>query len=976
MNSDRLSELPYFMERFQEIVREVPHLPFFADAQHPEGVSRAETDERSARVYAWLKQRGVGREDMVMICLPRGVEIPIAIVGVWKAGAACTVAEDDLPAERIAFIRADCGCKLVIDADHWPEIMKTPPLSGFARADDHDVAFALYTSGSTGTPKGVLQEYGCIRMYRINGEPPTEDPEKAYNDTQIPPFHSVVGFNNVFKDTQSYECRHILPYEIAKDPEQLNRYFAEHNISHTFMPTSALRIIGRDLSPSLRFVAIGGEGANGLYLDGVTLENGYSMSELCYPLCRFVIDRPYPLCPVGKPASDVLKVCLLDAEGREVPDGEEGEICFENPFFRGYINRPEETREALRGGLFHSGDLGKWDENGNLLVTGRAGDMLKIGGNRVEPAEIEAAFMKVTGQSWCAVKGFTAGTRTQLCLYYRGESKLDVRSVREQLRAYLPDYMIPAVFRRVETVPMLPNGKTDKAALPAPDFNENRPAYAPPVTPEETALCRAFEAAFALEPIGLDDDFFDLGGDSLTAMAVIAETELTGLAVSDIFEDRTPRHIAAALSQRFGGEETDLAAAEARERGKVHPLSLHQIGILTLADAYNHPGLWSFDPSVDAQRLCDAVNRAFANRSALSMVVEEDAELGPVLRYDPSKTPRLEVQRLTEKEFLSQKETMVKPFVIHGVPLVHGGIYETERRVYLFLDVFHMIMDGSAMQLLYDDILRAYRGEALEQDTFCIHLSRTERERATERYQKALEDSRKILEDEAWRNEFAPDRYDEAEGMVFTPCRRMITPAEAAALSTRLKTSINFLGIALMLLAGTKLDGEGRMLCNWVFHNRTDKVRRSAFGLVFEMATIAVDVRYDSSVADFFTRLKACWADCAANISAVGDSVGTSPRGAGTMSVVYQAGGIAGEGGLAALGAKQEEIGWAVGNGDVCTTLFLNETPEVIAPMLMISSRRYSPKRQEEIIDTLGEVIDRLVALTDPEETTVGELLG
>ena len=94
------------------------------------------------------------------------------------------------------------------------------------------------------------------------------------------------------------------------------------------------------------------------------------------------------------------------------------------------------------------------------------------------------------------------------------------------------------------------------------------------------------------------------------------------------------------------------------------------------------------------------------------------------------------------------------------------------------------------------------------------------------------------------------------------------------------------------------------------------------------------------------------------------------------MSVVYQAGGIAGEGGLAALGAKQEEIGWTVGNGDVCTTLFLNETPEVIAPLLMISSRRYSPKRQEEIIDTLGEVIDRLLALEDPEKTTLGELLG
>jgi len=383
MNLSKPSAFPYFMERFQEIVREVPQLPIFADEQHPEGVTRAEVDERSARVYAWLKKRGIGREDMVMICLPRGADLPIAAIGVWKAGAACTLAEDNLPAERIAFIRADCGSKLVIDADLWPEIMQTEPLSGYVQADDHDAAFALYTSGSTGEPKGVLQEYGCIRMYRVNGEPPTVSPDKAYNEALIPPMHSLAGILNVYKNLQSYDCIHILPYETAKDPFLLNRFYMEHNISHTFIPTGALRILGKNLSPSVRFVAIGGEGANGLYIDGVTVENAYSMSELCYPLCRFVIDRAYPLCPVGRPDPDLLRVCLLDDEGREVPDGEEGEICFENPFFRGYINRPEETKEAFRGGLFHSGDLGKWDENGNLVVTGRAGDMLKIGGNRV-----------------------------------------------------------------------------------------------------------------------------------------------------------------------------------------------------------------------------------------------------------------------------------------------------------------------------------------------------------------------------------------------------------------------------------------------------------------------------------------------------------------------------------------------------------------------------------------------------------------
>ena len=979
-NLAKLSALPYFMERFHENAVRYPALPMLYDAHHPEGLTRAAVDEGSARVYAYLKRRGVGREDMVMICLPRGADIPIAMIGVWKAGAACTVAEDDLPAERIAFIQRDCRCVLTIDSAAWEEIAQTPPLTGYEKAGDRDAAFAIYTSGSTGEPKGVLHEYGAFRMMAEAGPAPSDRPEDARAETMIPPFNFVVAVGIVQHQMRSLDSMHILPYEISKDPLRLNRYFTEHHITHTFLPPSALRAIGGELSCALRTVFVGGEGANGLSLDGVELWNRYSMSESAFLLCTFPIDRPYALCPVGKPTSELVRLRLLDTDGQEVPDGEEGEICFENPFFRGYINRPEETRAAFRGGLFHSGDLGKWDENGNLIVTGRAGDMIKIGGNRVEPSEIEAAFRKVTGHVWCAVKGFTAGTRTLLCLYYQGESKLDARRVRERLRESLPDYMIPAVFRRVETVPMLPNGKTDKSALPEPGFNEDRPAYAAPVTVEETALCRAFEAAFALAPIGLDDDFFDLGGDSLTAMSLLAEAELPGMSVLDIFEGRTPRAIARMLAQRQAENAVeDFALAERRERQRVHPMP-PTVSIWLAKENpgdFHLPGLIRFDPAVDAQRLCDALNRAVANRSALSMVVEKDGAGKQFLRYDASVTPHYEVQRLTQAEFDAKRPSLIQTFELYGTPLIHAGVYETEHNVYLFVDVHHMVMDGGAMKLLNDDIARAYRGETPEQDTYCAQLARQEREEATPRYQMAKESLLRLFNDESWRIGFLPDRSDGPHSISVMPCRRILTVPELDTLSQRLGMSRSLLCVGLTLLAAAKLEGAGKILCLSAFHNRSDDLSRNAFGCLATVTTAAVELRPASSVAGFFTDLKASWVNDVANLSAAVEAMASSPRGISMLQATFQSYEVMGNNGLAALGGTAEEKLIRMDGGNLFDQLCLyKEQPGMVVPLLAFNQKWYSPEKMAAILDTLGTVIDRLLALERPEETTVGELLA
>ena len=208
------------MEMLQKYTAENPNAPILFDDAHSKGITYTQFDEMTGKVYAWLKEQGIGKEDFVLINLPRGVFPIIAMVGVWKAGAAWALVEDTYAPERIAYIRKDCGCVAELNGSNWDTVMHMEPISGFVTADLHDAAYAIYTSGTTGNPKGVLHEYGnlerAIESIKLNGVTPFGSKDRL---ALLAPLNFVASVIVILK-ALSIPCgrSYIVPYTVIKNP--------------------------------------------------------------------------------------------------------------------------------------------------------------------------------------------------------------------------------------------------------------------------------------------------------------------------------------------------------------------------------------------------------------------------------------------------------------------------------------------------------------------------------------------------------------------------------------------------------------------------------------------------------------------------------------------------------------------------------------------------------------------------------------
>jgi acyl-coenzyme A synthetase/AMP-(fatty) acid ligase len=983
MDLQRINEVPYFLDEFAKHVRAYPDSRMLVDETDPNGLTRSQVEVLSGRVYAWLTKKGIGREDFVLVCMQRGIGAVVAMIGTWKAGAALTVVEENYAAERIEFIRKDCGCKAVIDQAAWQEIQQTDYREGYVKADPRDAAFAVYTSGSSGTPKGALHEYGNIKLNMLCLPTPAES-VTVCEDCRlglIAPLNFVASTKLVLGILYGIHCLCIIPYTVAKNPIRLKDFFRQEKITHAFLSPSMIRVLGGDFSPSLKVVLTGGEPANGIFIEGVELVNNYAMSESAFNVGRFIMTREYDVCPVGKPHWDGVKVHLLDSDDQKVPEGESGEICFENPFFRGYIHQPEETRRALRGGLFHSGDIGKFDADGNLILLGRANDMIKINGNRIEPAEIEAVFKELTGHTWCAAKGF-ASRGSYIALYYQGELKKDPHTLKDEMERKLPYYMIPSRFMKLDRIPLLPNGKLDRKSLPEPDRQAGREEYAAPRTDLEKKLCDAFAAVLKLDRVGIKDAFYELGGDSISAMTVLALMDLDDLSAIDLFQGSTAERIASLYEEKMASSER-ISEEEKEKRARLTPHALTPVQrnvinfqlVWPKAPMWIFPFLFSFGPHADQERVLAAAKKIMAWHPIFSTIFEFSGDGRLQQRYDASRRADLVIERMRDAELEELKNGDFPYFKLLGELMVRVRLIVTESDTCLLMVFHHLVMDGSSLQFIFRNLIHAWEGKELELDTYYSYLEDEDRADKTPSYREAKKYYEDHYEGVDWCENIEPDL--QRPGNIDAACliETALTPEKFRKFEACCGASRNGFISAVSCLALASQTGKNDVLISFAFNNRVDKRKQTAGGLL--MRTIPVGIRLDQyeNMAELYEGIRRQSADGIGNCSYDWVIFREIPYVNDVFPVVYETASITGYEFLQEAGVSMLPLD-AHNKASLHRTLLqVFETAENITVSLHYMATIYSGEKIADYADRFRYFADRLIDVEDPKKIRVMDLL-
>ena len=711
----------YFVDKIEQNAVRYPDRVALALDFGENAVSYAELWDQSGSVYAALKAAGAGPEDVVLLRLPRHPMMIVALLGVLRCGAAALLMEETMPKERAEFIHTDSGAKYVVDREFFEQVLAYPPIPGREELHLNDACFVFYTSGTTGTPKGILHEYGALDM-GISGSVPDEDAvdfDDCGRFAFVPPFNFSATMIHGLPELYKANTLIILSYEVSKNFKKLHELLEKEKITELFLSPSVLRIYNEGF-PFVRAIMTGSEPASNLAVPGMDVFVYYAMTESLYCVSRCRLRERCKDAPIASRETGA-KIRILGEDGKPVPDGETGEICFPNPYFRGYIHREDKTAEAMRGGIFHSGDLGYRNENGDVFLLGRSDDMIKINGNRIEPGEIEGAARNVSGLKNVIAKGFSGEGRSYVALYYlsaeAGESCIftDPSLARRALAEKLPSYMIPSYFVPIETLPLNANGKVSRKLLPPPVANTCGKAGRAPETEAEKFFCTAMGEVLARPDIGADDDFYEAGGDSLSAIRLVTACAGKGMEITvpDLLEARTAAGLARLTAGRAVRSREELNRKEDENRQQAFGLLSGQEVYWKLFEKYpEHPSICVpvvavLKPDTNLERLCSAVNRVITHHPALMSRIEI-REGKPVQYYDPEGFRPVAVEEMTEAELTRQSAGFLKSVDLLADRLVTARIIRTPEKGFFLLSVHHIVGDGTTNALLLSQIAACY----------------------------------------------------------------------------------------------------------------------------------------------------------------------------------------------------------------------------------------------------------------------------
>lgn len=715
----------------------------------------AEFNTEANRVAHALMRKGVKRGDRVVLLLPRRSGAIVSMYGVTKAGAAYIPCDPEYPADRINLIMTDSEAQYVVTTpEHAPdypaekvilidEIYNTgntlpeDDLNPNVKVSPEDLAYLIYTSGSTGRPKGVMLRHVGIANY-VYPHPANvffwslkEMDVKVYVsittlsfDMSLKEFAGSLanGITCVLADEQEVLDAQLLADLMDRTGAEVINGTCSRILSYMELPA-----FGKALS-HCKVVCSGGEQYSMQLLSllqkmGIRIFNTYGPTEITVSSNGAELTTAKKI-TVGRPLLNY-KEFIVDKYDREVPVGIIGELLIGGSGVAcGYNNLPEMTAEhfveyqGVR--VYRSGDLARWMPNGEVEILGRIDSQIKLRGFRIELGEIEAVASRFSGIKQAVVDVRAVGALQHLCLYYTADKEIDQDALKTFMSESLTDYMVPSAYMLLDEIPLTPNGKTNRKALPEPIIsNEDN---VPPETETERKLFDIATELLGHDQFGVTSNLISMGMSSLASMRFSARIlQILGKNISTktIMSDPIIRTLAKKID-----ELTDAAEIKTYDKQEYYPLTESQRGVYVNWELnrnttqYNIPNMYKY-VGIEASRLRDAIETVINAHPILkATMVIRDGDVMMWRRDEQEVT--IEVRELTSEFSVQVFKSFMRPFNLLGGDLFHTLICQYGNTSYLCIDLHHTIFDGFSSAILRQEIDRVLDGNLPVGETYSL----------------------------------------------------------------------------------------------------------------------------------------------------------------------------------------------------------------------------------------------------------------
>ncbi len=856
-------------ELFEEQVERVPGN--VAIVFNNQEVTYHELNAKANRLARTLRAKGLQAESIVGIMVEQSIDMVVGILAILKAGGAYLPIDPDYPKERVNYLIADSGAALVLTqrpfTDHLQRVdllYIDDPAQEMADSTNltqvnqpKDMAYIIYTSGSTGQPKGVMVEHrNVVRLVKNAGYIPLDETCRMVQTGAISFDASTF---ELFGALLHGGTLYPVPKPVLLDVADFTQFLQQHRITTMWLTSPLFNQLAQEnaeMFKTVRHLIIGGDALVPYHVNqvrrvcpGLSLWNGYGPTENTTFSTCFLIDKEYkePI-PIGKPIGNSTAY-IVNATNNPQPIGVPGELCVGGDgVARGYLNRLDLTQEKFVDNpfspgerMYRTGDLARWLPDGSIEFLGRIDHQVKVRGFRIEPGEIESRLMQVDGiDEAVVITRQDESLQNYLCAYLVGERELSTEFLRTKLSHSLPGYMMPSYFVQMEKMPLTPNGKVDRRALPEPDAEAGKEEYRGPRNEAEALLCRIWQDVLGTKQVGIGDNFFSLGGDSIKAIQMAARLHKHGwkLEMRDLFQNPTIEQVSIYL-QWMKGELAEQAPVE----GEVllTPIQHWFFGRdFTDMHHWNQSVMLRATSRFEPQLVQQTLDALMEHHDALRIVYTKEGN--GVIQYNrglADVVPGLEVIPLNMPSDQAEQAILLESERIQGCmdlsqgPLLKAALFQTKQADYLLIVIHHLVIDGVSWRILLEDFTTGYF-QAEKGETIVLPDKSHSYQEWAARLQEYANSKPFLKEIDYWsRLEKVgalplPKDYETSDGRMrdAKTVEFSLTASETEQLTTRVhlayRTEMNDILLTALGLAVQEWTGHNQMLVNLEGHGREE----------------------------------------------------------------------------------------------------------------------------------------------------------